>query len=266
MKKILRPFDITKPWEAFEGIIASWTRILVPFISKKQHSTTTLELFGSGFITWHGRVPYLVTARHVIDGVQDRGDCAVIINEKTILLERAVFATDEEFDVAVSGLLTWNRLLESGLNKARGAPLLHTYKREERYGVAVLGYPSSKNKFSAVRRSLVPNAYGVQFTELLSEGTYADASKLLTFRYDQTAFSFESNPPKINGPHLRGMSGGPVVEVVYNRDPCGDLNFSVNTIGVFTEWSRSIAKVAPHNAIERCIKKFEDIISRKYEK
>lgn len=220
----------------FDDIVSRWRKIVVPFFTQKPNNKTAVFGFGSGFIAVYKGEHFLVTAKHVLDDALKHGTCAININDHVLLLQNMYFFTDPHNDIAFTPI-------EATLftNKIETVPAIDLTKEGEiskSLGYHLLmGYPASKNilepRWNKVNRMLYSFTAEVNAAK---RSLIKNISDPVVFDFDPHKQLDSSLKPTGQPPHLKGMSGGPALEIRVSGTQEEGYRFCVTLSGVLVEW------------------------------
>ena len=145
---IVQYFNQARPLELIDNVVNRWGRIVVPFFVNDQKSKHRALGHGSGCVVERHGATFLVTARHVITGVDDGRPLIANIAGKAVFINRIPFMASEKDDLAVAFLdPTWAR--NEGLERAFPLQLADRDLSWKSLGIySLLGYPGARNKLN----------------------------------------------------------------------------------------------------------------------
>jgi len=229
--------------EIVDELVAEFRRAVVFFVSPKANSSVQFESVGSGFIALYRESIFLVTAHHVITSINERSSRIALIANKAVDISKLPFIADEGADIAVAHL-DGRWAIKSGLiDESRRTvptiklePVLDKYRSLNTY--FFMGYPTSKNEFRKYDhgRSHYLQAYS------LTELNRLDDRKI-SLKFDignmTTTEGKSANPP-----HLKGISGGPILEVFQHTSANVQPMFRVKLVGSIASWNKKSKEIA----------------------
>ncbi|BFN33603.1 S1 family peptidase [Vibrio harveyi] len=222
--------------EFIDNLVGRWQKVVVAFLAYGADRKVDASGFGSGVIVNVDSIPYLITAKHVVDDALNKYKCSsIVVNGTNILLEHVAFATDEKRDLAVARLDYV--LARNGIDRYTSVPLI-----DEQLGYnklpyqLVMGFPANKNKLKT--------RYGKSTPELLSitaekfDGTIETPSPIVDPFYIK--FSDKKQIDTYNNrigvaPKLKGMSGGPIMGLLVKPTGLNQYHFSMECVGILVE-------------------------------
>lgn len=231
---IVMPFNPNSA-EFIDEIARRWGRVVVPFFTNHPKRKAAARGFGSGFIASYRGVPFLVTAKHVIEQALEEDCCVINVDGRGIILENLPFHIDRGNDLAFTPM---DRIFnEAGLATVQTIDLERGDDGSEAWGYhLLLGYPGTKNKlereWGKVNRQLLSLTLEPAHTEKEVNSDIEDPI-LFDFHPKQQVDSFFNRVQQ--PPDLHGMSGGPTFELRMIIPFKGQLNFHMRLSGVLVE-------------------------------
>lgn len=216
-------------------ILKKWHKCLVSFHSGKPHSPNTVLTVGSGCIASIGDRLTIVTAFHVVsDFVESRQGFGAIVNGHHIALDGTKFLGSEREDCAfmdIPASLPVNTL-----------PSIVSGRRPEMLATSsfiIFGYPETRNRFDSRKPG-----QGLHVHSVISHSFQSDPiAGTLIFPYDPKYVYTEATSAAKSAPHLKGMSGSPVAQLLFNP-VSGSLGLRL--VGVFIRWSKNQKNLVAH--------------------
>lgn len=226
-----------EPARPIDELTARWGNIVVPIFTDRRNSTnkSLIDGFGSAFVLSHRDNIFLVTALHVITGLNRSNIKIANINGVSVNLAGMDFITSVEYDIAISHL---SQQLLRRFNIQRIAALPTTtadsdWQKTNTY--VTMGYPASKNRLNVARGHI--NRHMKAISMLPSRKNIGCASAIpnpVTLSYNSGSV-FDSKLNRVNPPSLNGMSGGPTLQILVKERDNIRMNFTFAFAGVFVE-------------------------------
>lgn len=238
--------------ELVDELVHRWSSLVTPIFGNGKRPGE-MEGVGSGFVLSHMGKFYLVTARHVVETLKNQYEHQVVnIFGKGLHLGGRGFKTDESFDIAITDL-SYSELKSLGFEKIQSFPLMTDSSWMPTGVFVVMGYPASKNilnvKYGKIDRKLHSFTVGLCTTANVP----TNIVNAIVFDYDRNGMLY-SNQSLAAPPALRGMSGGPALQVVVNNNGTTP-RVGLSLYGVLCEWheKRCAIVAAPSAAIAELI-------------
>lgn len=222
------------PHAAMESVgnmlVKQWRSCLVSFHAKKPHHDHTILTIGTGFLLTAGNSFAITTAQHVLREYAAGNGLCVLIDGQQVSLDGLQATQSEQEDCAfVPPPATMAGREWTALAAGRRDDVIETSS------FMIFGYPESRNRFD-VRRP----GQGLDVLNIVCHGFEHDWKRgQLTFRYDPRTVYFEDGSTFDSAPHLRGMSGSPVAQLLVSRRT-GEIG--LRPVGIFTEWHQASEK------------------------
>jgi hypothetical protein len=235
---ILQYADESNPFEIIDKVVTQWERIAVPLFIKDQHSAHKVLGCGSGFVVDRHGASFLVTAHHVLHGLEDGEPLAANIAGTGVLLNGRPFAMSPEDDLVVMLIdSTWAK--EQELAKVYSISLDPPDRsRTMLEQFILLGYPGAKNKLNSNANETTRHVVGYSSSQRIEH------PKSTTHIRNPIAFGFDkksavnSSRERVDVGRFNGNSGGPVLEISGRLIDGDVLNLSVHVAGVFIGWDK----------------------------
>lgn len=216
-------------------ILKKWQRCLVSFHCAKPHHPNVVLTIGTGFVACMGNELTIATALHVVSDYIDSGQgLGAIVGGHHISLDGARFLGSAQEDCA---FLEIPRSLP-----ANSLAVLKSGRRPEMLVTSsfiVFGYPETRNRFDLRQLERTPHVHSIvshSFSSDPSTGT-------LTFPYDPKNIYIETTSAGSGPPHLKGMSGSPVAQLLVNPNT-GTVGLRL--VGIFIRWTKSGKSLVAH--------------------
>ncbi|CAI8814360.1 hypothetical protein EMIT0324P_11206 [Pseudomonas chlororaphis] len=234
------PYDEEKWLQTIDALISTWSEVTTPiYIDKRAESgkrTGEAFLLGTGFFIRYRGMTFLVTAAHVIKGMDSTTLFSGHTQGKAFLLGGGPFIFCHEHDVAIAPLLSdWQQ--KAGLENLKAVSLDSGDPTYEALGHWItMGYPKSKNGINPRLSQHAINVHGTSFTECI-DTPLADAhiAYPLGFRFDKKA-AVNSLHQRYNPPSFKGTSGSPIFQVFAKVLPSGVVSLQCRLEAVLLGW------------------------------
>ena len=229
--------------ENIDEIVKIWSVIAVPFYINDPNSSHKVNGHGSGFIVERHGVTFLVTALHVLSGVNAGDALTANIGGKGVFLNGLQFITSPEDDIAVAFIdPSWAE--KEGLNDTYPLLLDLVANTGDSLNVfLLLGFPGSKNKVNLKAKETFRNLVGYSFSNRIEQpSSKTHINNPVAFQFDKKT-AMNTSEEKINVGPFNGNSGGPVLEIMISRDSVGTLSVHASLAGVFIGWDKNYKEV-----------------------
>lgn len=212
------------------NLTKKWERAFVSFHTLKPHSKKETLTVGSGFLMQINSRPYIVTASHVVEGIKDLDSRFFRVEDQIYPFENLAVHLNSEQDYALI------ELPEKMLISGKGFIFFTDVPRTDispTSSMIISGYPSTKNKFHKDRPTK-----GVQrFNFVHHHFEYNTQNEEIHFPFDSRpgkGTPVESEPASSfsSVPHLEGMSGAPVLQIMQNIHTDA---LTLRVVGIFKE-------------------------------
>ncbi|WP_115297987.1 hypothetical protein [Ectopseudomonas mendocina] len=230
-----------------DALIAKWKECTAPIfvenLSPAGLPTGDAQLLGTGFFVTCRQMTFLVTAAHVIKGLDPKRLLATNVKNQGILLSGLPFVFCHENDLAIAPLAQdW--LVNTGLPSLNSIVLDEVWEGYESLEFWItVGYPGSKNGIFPKLRKHAINSHGTSFTEIIQKPTArAHISNPLGFRFDKKK-AVDSSNRRTNPPCFSGTSGSPILEVIGRVDTSGNVSLRCTLKGVLLGWHKKEKEV-----------------------
>lgn len=225
-----------------DALIAKWKECTTPIFVENRSPvglpTGDAQLLGTGFFVTCRQMAFLVTAAHVLKGLDPKRLLGTNVKGKGILLSGLPFVFCHENDLAIAPLAQdW--LAETGLPSLNSIDLDAIWGGYEPLELWItVGYPGSKNGIFPKLRKHAINSHGTSFTEIIQKPTArAHISNPLGFRFDKKK-AVDSSNRRANPPCFSGTSGSPILEVIGRIDTAGNVSLRCTLKGVLLGWHK----------------------------
>lgn len=238
----LLPFDENSWLPTADALIAKWKECTAPIfvenLSPAGQPTGDAQLLGTGFFATSRQMSFLVTAAHVLKGLDPKRLLATNVKGQAVLLSGLPFLLCHENDLAIT-LLTQEWLANTGLPSINSIDLDEIWDGYESLEFWItVGYPGSKNGIFPRLRKHAINSHGTSFTEIIERPTAsAHISNPLGFRFDKRK-AVDSDNKRANPPSFSGTSGSPILQVIARVDPAGNVSLRCALKGVLLGWHK----------------------------
>lgn len=219
-----------------DEIAEKWKVTVVPFLSNINNSKS-IFIFGTGFIVEFDKSHYLVTALHVLTDAKEYENVVIKINETSVLFENLVFYCDKENDIAITNIA--NLIEKNNIESIFPIQLNKDYSLYSSLDTYLfMGYPSSKNELQPKYNKYDKNIYSFT-THLLDKVPKISTSIMapIYFKFDIRKFINSELKKSGRAPIPRGMSGGPVFELM-QRTNNENIIGSPRLKGILVEWHK----------------------------
>lgn len=230
-----------------DALIAKWKECTAPIfvenLSPAGSSTGDALLLGTGFFVTCRQMTFLVTAAHVLKGLDPQRLLATSLKDQGVLLSGLPFVFCLDSDLAIAPL-TRDWLANTGLSSINTIDLDEIRKGYESLEFWItVGYPGSKNGIFPKLRKHAINSHGTSFTEIIQKPTAGThIPNPLGFRFDKKK-AIDSANRRVNAPCFSGTSGSPILEVVSRVDPAGNISLRCELKGVLLGWHKKEKEV-----------------------
>lgn len=241
------PFDENNWLPVVDAVIAKWKECTAPIfvenLSPAGTPTGDAQLLGTGFIATYRKMSFLVTAAHVLKGLDTKRLLATNLKDKAILLSGLPFLFCHDNDLAIAPLeQEW--LVATGLPSLNTIDLDDICENYEPIGCWItVGYPGSKNGIYPRLGKHAINSHGTSFTEMIQKPTAkAHIGNPLGFRFDKKS-AVDTDNKRANPPSFSGTSGSPILEVLARVTPAGNISLRCMLQGVLLGWHKKEKEV-----------------------
>lgn len=235
-----------------DALIAKWKDCTAPIfvenLSPTGLPTGDALLLGTGFFVTYRQMAFLVTAAHVLKGLDPKRLLATNVKGHGILLGGIPFLFCHENDLAIAPLAQdW--LANTGLQSINSIDLDEVWEGYESLEFWItVGYPGSKNGIFPRLGKHAINSHGTSFDEIIQKPTaLAHISNPLGFRFDKKK-AVDSVNRRANPPCFSGTSGIPILEVVGRADVAGNVSLRCTLKGVLLGWHKREKEVVAGRA------------------
>lgn len=235
---VLQFFNERRPLETVDNIVNRWAKIVVPIFIRDPNSGHRVMGYGSAFIVERNRVPFLVTALHVLLGIKDGEALIANIGGKAVLLNGLRFVTSAEDDLAVA-FLDPGWVEKQKLERVFSLPLDTPAPSWKPFDIFVLlGYPGSRNKLNSNTNDIDRELFSYSSSQRIENPqATTHIRNPIAFYFDKKAAT-NTDESKINVGAFNGNSGGPVLEVRARNDGYRTIKLSTSLAGVFVGWDK----------------------------
>ncbi|MDG6431926.1 hypothetical protein QCD80_00255 [Pseudomonas syringae pv. actinidiae] len=234
------PLDEENWLQTIDALVVKWSEVTTPiFIDKQAESGKRAgEAFplGTGFFISYRGMTFLVTAAHVIKGMDPATQFGGHTMGRAFLLGGVPFIFCHEHDLAIAPLLPdWQE--KAGLKSLKVISLDSIDSTYEALGQWItMGYPKSKNGINPKLSKHAINVHGTSFTECIeSPLAAAHIANPLGFRFDKKS-AVNSLRQRDNPPSFKGASGSPIFQVFAKVLPGGGISLQCRLEGVLLGW------------------------------
>ncbi|RRV10200.1 hypothetical protein EGJ27_00795 [Pseudomonas sp. v388] len=186
---------------------------------------------------------FLVTAAHVLKGLDTKRLLATNLKGKAIMLSGLPFLVCNDNDLAIAPLEPqW--LADTGLPSLNTIVLDDTWENYESIGCWItVGYPGSKNGIYPRLGKHAINSHGTSFTEMIQvPKAQSHIANPLGFRFDKKS-AVDTDQKRANPPSFSGTSGSPILEVLARVDTTGNISLRCVLQGVLLGWHKKEKEV-----------------------
>lgn len=222
------------PYELLNNITKRWIDICSPIYVKNPKEKTSAISIGTGFLVRYENRIFFITAYHVVKDIEKNDYIILNFHNQPLMMENVYFFIDKENDIAIS-YLSHDWLVNKDLKNIKAIDIMKDINTACLSDAALLlGYPSSKNKLS--QKFDKKNRFGMGFglyEKLEKTNSNTKLLNPIAFRFDPNN-AYNEELEKIGlPPHLKGMSGSPILSYYAEND---SLHIKINIIGIFLEW------------------------------
>ncbi|MBA0218795.1 hypothetical protein H4F33_14000 [Pectobacterium brasiliense] len=231
-------YDFPNSHESSLGtmLIDKWQRAIIAFYVPEINSNKNFISVGSGFLIKKNGFYSIITANHVVDELINRM-CFFSLNNSFFPLDKIIYIKSESHDYAA--IMPPKALMHSEENFiAFSDELGQDY--EPTMSMIVSGCPSNKNKYKLDKSGINTQIYNIFFNSFEFDSRKED----IYFNFDsrKKMIRTEMFEPLSSGkslPSLEGMSGGPVMQILKNKNTNA---LTLRVVGVFKEHHRQKGK------------------------
>lgn len=233
--------------DVVDAFVRKWHRSVVPFYTESLRRYVDLQLHGSGFIVRWKDIDYLVTARHVLEAMQDMDTRQVLIGERRLHLRNVAFRTDAANDIGVAlvkEIMDGN--IRDGDDPIRMPEIIMTPipltcrldgSQTLPYYV-MMGFPGNKNRLMHRFGKTDIHLYAFSMEKQTSAGAASTAvSCPARFVFDHKN-TVSSKQARVSPPDLHGLSGCPIIGLHLDRAPGDQGNVRVCLEAIMVEHDR----------------------------
>lgn len=258
--------------EHVDEIIRRWSKCSVPLfiehVTESGRRNNSLDSLGSGFFVCHRGHTFLVTAAHVLDGLDPNRELVMSVNGVGVPLNGIPFRGYREKDLAFA-LLDSATLNKHGVQSVNYVPM---EAEDESCYLPILwiaiGYPGSRNGLNPRVGKNNINIYGASFYEKLEKpSALANIRNPIGYKFDKKA-AVNTKGKSTNPLSFQGTSGGPILEVIARIDEAGGYTWCCRLDGILLGWYNKEKEViaARANDLKDLLDNYVDYIDENIKK